>query len=265
MNRSHASSIDRKPTLRTRSIVSRLLLSLISMASAVTTAQGLSGPPRGASSLFNGIDLKGWTVPAGDHGHWRVVDQSIDYDAESEAAGDKSLWTEESYGDFVLYVDWRIKSTPWVNPRVPIVLPTGLNKRDETGAEIHMLVPDSDSGIFLRGTEKAQVNIWCWPIGSGEIYGYRTDKTMSAQVRAASTPKLNADHDIGEWNTFKITLRHDTLTVELNGHVVIEHAHLPGLPSRGRIGLQHHGAKVDGQWITPPSLVQFRRIYIQKL
>jgi len=25
-----------------------------------------------------------------------------------------------------------------------------------------------DSRIFLR-TDKAQVNIWCWPIGSGEV------------------------------------------------------------------------------------------------
>ncbi len=128
-----------------------------------------------------------------------------------------------------------------------------------------MLVPDSDSGVFVRGSEKAQVNIWCWPIGSGEIYGYRTDKSMSAAVRAAATPKVNADHDIGQWNTFKITLFHDVLTVELNGQIVISGAPLPGMPARGRIGLQHHGVKVNGQWTVPPSLVQFRRIYIKEL
>ena len=54
------------------------------------------------TSLFNGRDLSGWKVPEGDNGHWKVVDGVIDYDAESEAPGDKHLWTEQSYGDFVL-------------------------------------------------------------------------------------------------------------------------------------------------------------------
>ena len=52
--------------------------------------------------LFNGRDLSGWKVPQGDNGHWKVVDGVIDYDAESEAPGDKVLWSERSFGDFVL-------------------------------------------------------------------------------------------------------------------------------------------------------------------
>ena len=35
----------------------------------------------GFVSLFNGRDLSGWKVPAGDNGHWKVVDGVIDYDA----------------------------------------------------------------------------------------------------------------------------------------------------------------------------------------
>ena len=31
-----------------------------------------------------------------------------------------------------------------------------------------MALPDSDSGVFIRGSGTHQVNIWCWPIGSGE-------------------------------------------------------------------------------------------------
>ncbi len=34
--------------------------------------------------LFNGKDFKGWKVPQGDNGHWKVVDGVIDYDAQSE-------------------------------------------------------------------------------------------------------------------------------------------------------------------------------------
>ena len=215
--------------------------------------------------LFNGRDLAGWKIPAGDNGHWRVVNGVIDYDAESEAAGEKSLFSERSFADFVLQVDWRLKATPYVNPSVPIIRFDGTHKKDAGGKEIRIPVPDADSGIYLRGTSKAQVNIWCWPIGSGEVYGYRTDPAMPAAVRAGVTPKRNADRDIGEWNTFEITMRGTRLTVVLNGEQVIAGAELPGVPARGPIALQHHGEKKNGVWVAPPSLVQFRNILIREL
>jgi len=221
--------------------------------------------PDGFISLFNGKDMNNWKLPEGDNGHWKIMNGVIDYDAESEAKTDKNLWTAKVYRDFVLYVDWRIKATPWKNPGVPIILPSGLHKLNENGEEITMVVPDSDSGILLRGTGKAQANIWCWPIGSGEVYGYRMDKNMPPEVRRGVTPKVNADKNIGEWNTFKITMKANRLSVELNGLTVIDNALLPGLPESGPIGLQHHGGKKDGQWVSPPSLVQFRRIYIKEL
>lgn len=221
--------------------------------------------PEGFVSLFNGSDFTGWKVPEGDGGHWKVIDGVIDYDACSEA-DKKDLWTEKSYRDFILYVDWRIKETPYRNPNVPIILPSGLHKLDEHGKEIHMVVPDSDSGIFLRGNSKSQVNIWCWPTGSGEVYGYRTDAKMPPAVRKAVTPVCIADHNIGEWNTFRITLKDDYLTVVLNGVTVIEDAFLPDLPEEGPLALQHHGAKnSQGEWISPPALVQFRNIYLKEL
>jgi hypothetical protein len=214
-------------------------------------------------SLFNGRDLSGWKIPAGDNGHWRVVDGVIDYDAESEAPGDKSLWSAREFGDFVLRVDWRIKSTPYVNPSVPIIRFDGTHKKDAAGKEIRIAVPDSDSGIYLRGASKAQVNIWGWPIGSGEVYGYRTDASMPAAVRAGVTPKRNADRDIGAWNSFEITMRGTRLTVVLNGEEVVSNAELPGVAPRGPIALQHHGEKKNGVWAGPPSLVQFRNISIK--
>jgi hypothetical protein len=218
----------------------------------------------GFTPLFNGRDLAGWKIPAGDNGHWRVVDGVIDYDAESEASGDKSLWTERSFGDFVLRVEWRLKSTPYVNPNVPIIRSDGTHKKDADGKEIHIAVPDADSGILLRGDAKSQVNIWDWPIGSGEVYGYRMDEKMPAAVRAAVTPKRNADHDIGTWNSYEITMRGDRLTVILNNQEVISNAQLPGVPAKGAIGLQHHGSKKNGVWAGPPSLVQFRNISIKE-
>jgi hypothetical protein len=218
----------------------------------------------GFTPLFNGRDLTGWKVPQGDNGHWKVVDGVIDYDAESEATGEKVLWSEQSFGDFVLRADWRIKSTPYVNPAVPIIRFDGTHKKDADGKEIRISVPDSDSGIYLRGSSKAQVNIWCWPIGSGEVYGYRTDASMPLDVRAGVTPRRNADHDIGAWNSFEITMRGDRLTVVLNGQEVISAARLPGVAPRGPIALQHHGEKKNGVWVSPPSLVQFRNIAIKE-
>jgi hypothetical protein len=219
----------------------------------------------GFEVLFNGRDLSGFRVPEGDNGHWKVVDGVIDYDARSEAPGDKSLWTVREFGDFVLRVDWRIKETPYVNPSVPIIKPDGTQKRGPDGQPVRMAVPDSDSGIYLRGASKAQVNIWCWPIGSGEVYGYRTDAALPAAVRAGVTPRTNADRDVGQWNTFEITLKGDRLTVVLNGQVVLESAQLPGVPRRGPIGLQHHGEWKDGRWVSPPALVQFRDLQVKEL
>ena len=174
--------------MRTRSSFTKTGVLVATATAALLATAGRAGaadPPAGFTPLFNGTDFKGWKVAAGDNGHWKVVDGVIDYDARSEATGDKSLWSVKEFGDFVLRVDWRIKETPWVNPRVRIVMPDGRNKKGPDGKEIEIAVPDSDSGIFLRGKADAQVNIWCWPVGSGEVYGYRTS--------ASSTPTRSLD------------------------------------------------------------------------
>jgi hypothetical protein len=240
------------------------VLSAVALIATVTSPSRADKPATlGFQSLFNGEDLSGWRVPEGDNGHWKVVDGVIDYDAQSEAKGDKNLWTENSYGDFELRIDWRIKRTTGFY-NVPYVLPDGSVVLDENGKKITHPIKNADSGIYLRGTSKAQLNIWCWPIGSGEVYGYRNDGKQSAEVRAGVTPKLNADNPVGEWNTF-ITMKGDRLTVELNGHLIIEDAQLPGVPAEGPIALQHHGGMKNGEYSPASSLVQFRNISIREL
>lgn len=219
----------------------------------------------GFVSLFNGRDLTGWKIPEGDNGHWKVVNGVIDYDAESEAKGEKGLTSEKEYTDFVLRAEWRIKETPYINPNIPYILPDGTHAKDVKGKELKLSLPDSDSGIYVRGSSRHQVNIWCWPIGSGEMYGVRMDPKVSAEMRAAVTPRTQADKPVGEWNQFEITVRGKTVTVVLNGETVIPGANLPDLPDRGAIVLQHHGAKRDGKWTSPPSLVQFRNISVKEL
>jgi len=185
-------------------------------------------PPEGFTALFNGKDLTGWQAARGREEtpeerakwqeHWKVEDGMIKFDGKGP-----DLWTSKKYKDFILMVDWRL-------PR------------------------PGDSGIYLRGNSKSQVNIWCSPLGSGEVYGYRTDKKMPEEVQKACTPLKRADRPVGQWNTFKITLRGDRLTVELNGEVVIQDAQLPGVPREGEIALQRHGDPIE-----------FKNIFIKEL
>jgi hypothetical protein len=234
---------------------------------AIGLAANAEAPPSGFVALFNGKDLTGWKVPAGDNGHWKVVDGLIDYDARSESkVADKSLWTDKSFKDFVLRADWRLKTEPgFMNPRVKQIQPDGSHKKKPDGKDDDLTLEDVDSGIYLRGTSKAQINMWMWPVGSGEVYGYRTDPKVPPAVRAGVTPKKNADKPRGEWNTFEITMKGDRLTVVLNGEEVISKAQLPDVPVVGPIALQHHGSMKDGKWTGPPSLVQFRNIYVKEL
>jgi hypothetical protein len=97
------------------------------------------------------------------------------------------------------------------------------------------------------------------------MYGYRMDPKMPPEVRAAVTPRHQADKPVGEWNTYEITARGNMVTVVLNGKTVIEGARLPGMSPTGAIGLQHHGAMRDGKWTSPPALLQFRNIGIREL
>jgi 3-keto-disaccharide hydrolase len=194
--------------------------------------------------LYSGLDLRGWKKDAGHEGHWVSKDHILEYDGKSEAR-DKDLWTEKEYGDFVLVADWKLPGKPVARDR-PVVLPNGDDASNPDGSRKVLSIPYAgDSGILPRGSVKAQVNITCNTIGSGELYGYRVDKKLPPEVRVGAIPKLKADKAPGQWNRFIITLVGDRLTVVLNGQTVIDHAQLPGLPARGPIGLQHHGDPVQ--------------------
>jgi hypothetical protein len=207
----------------------------------------------GFRSLYNGLDLRGWKNMPGHEDHWRAKNWVLDYDGRSEAK-DKHLWTEQEFGNFTLIVDWRLPAEPKME-QVPVISPDGSQATDVNGKELTVIVRDGgDSGIYLRGSSKSQINIWSWPVGSGEIWGYRTDESMPADVRRAATPILKADNLVGRWNRFVITAVGDTVTVVLNGKTVIDMAKLPGIPAKGPIALQHHGDPI-----------QFANIYIKEL
>jgi len=209
----------------------RITLSLAFVATAVFSAAAVGAdnvPPEGFTALFSGKDLTGWQAKRGGvesdeerakwQEHWKVEDGVIKFDGKGP-----NLWTSGKFEDFVLMVDWRFPKP-------------------------------GDSGIYLRGRPKSQVNIWCNEMGSGEVWGYRTDQSLPEEVRKACTPLRNMDNPVGEWNTFVITMKGDRLTVELNGEVVIKEARLPGVPAEGEIALQRHGSPIE-----------YRNIFIKEL
>lgn len=246
-------------------ISTRLIAALTTVALTAVAAAAPDETPEGFRSLFDGKDLSHWIIPEGDNGHWKVLDGVIDYDAQSEAKGDKNLWSKEEFGDFELRIDWKIKETSGFYA-MPYVLPDGSYVKDGEGNKITHLAPNADSGIYLRGKATYQLNIWCWPIGSGEVYGIRNNEKNSPEVRAGVTPSRNADRPVGHWNTFVITMKGDRLTVVLNDHLIIENALLPDVPEKGPIALQHHGGLgKDGEMTPASSLVQFRNIFIREL
>jgi hypothetical protein len=202
---------------------------------------------KGFVPMYTGLDLAGWRQPDGQAGHWQPKDWILHYDGKSEAkeARDKHLWTAKEYGDFEMVVDWKLPAKP-VKKKYPVVLPNGDDKLDEKGEVVMREVDDAgNSGILLRGNEDAQINICCYPVGSGEITAFRTNKQLPAAVRAAVTPKEVADAKLNQWNRFVITLKGDRVSVVLNGKRIIEDAQLPGIASRGPIGLQHHNEVVE--------------------
>jgi hypothetical protein len=173
-----------------------VLLSVTVWPALASEPTKLNVPPEGLSALFNGKDLTNWMADEKTKEHWQVEDGVLHYDGKGG-----SLRTENEYGDFVLYVDWKIQ-------------------------------PGGDSGVYLRGVP--QVQIWDRPEGSGGLWNNK---------QHASKPLVAADNPPGEWNTFKIEMRGENVTVHLNDKLVVDNTPLDTLKGRekGPILLQHHG------------------------
>jgi hypothetical protein len=57
-------------------------------------------------SLYTGVDLDGWDVPADSKGPWRARDSVLVSNGKGLAKG-THLWTKKKFGDFVMIADWR--------------------------------------------------------------------------------------------------------------------------------------------------------------
>lgn len=194
--------------------------------------------PEGFQLAFNGNDLTGWKGLVASPPERAAM--SADELAEAQVAADErmrqhwtptrgvlvfdgqgdSLCTDTDYADFEMYVDWKI-------------------------------LPQGDSGIYLRGSP--QVQIWDRPeIGSGGLYNNQEHP---------SEPLVVADNPVGEWNTFRIIMIGEEVTVYLNDELVVDRTVLENYWERdkpiyptGQIELQNHG-----------NTLYFRNVYIREI
>jgi hypothetical protein len=189
----------------------------------------------GFVSMFNGKDLTGWKglvenpIARSKMSRDDLAKKQIEADARIPenwtvdngvirftGTGYENLCSVKDYGDFEMWVDWRITK-------------------------------NGDSGIYLRGTP--QVQIWDpartdvgAQVGSGGLYNNQVNP---------SKPLRFADNPVGEWNTFYIKMIGDRVTVYLNGVLVVDQVilenywdrSLPIVPT-GAIELQAHGGTV---------------------
>jgi hypothetical protein len=211
-------------------------------------------PDKGWVSLFNGKDLTGWQTPKGEH-TWQV----IDYEAKGG-----NLVTKKTFKNYKLHIEWRIKRTEGDEYTTTLVDGDGVPIKDKNGRPQRKTFPNADSGVFLRGGGMSQLNILCWPCGSGQMWRFKNHE--NPEVRKGAWPDKNADKPVGEWNAFDIELIGEAVTVVLNGETIAV-TRMPGIRKSGPIALQHHGGydEKTKKWNSMSALVQFRNIWIKEL
>jgi len=121
-----------------------------------------------------------------------------------------------------------------------------------------LITKEGDSGIYLRGTP--QVQIWDTSrvdvgaqVGSGGLYNNNKENVRD--------PLKVADNPVNEWNTFRILMIGENVTVYLNGELVVDNVKMDNywdrsIPifSEGTIELQAHGNELA-----------FRDIYVREI
>ena len=166
----------------------------------------LNTPPPGFEALFNGKDLTHWKNEGKAKGHWTVKDGVLHYDGKGD-----SLVTDKDYGDFELYVDWKIGT-------------------------------DADSGIYLRG--KPQVQIWDKPdVGSGGLYNNKVNPSQPTKVADKPVGEWNTFHIIMKADRVTVFLNGEKVVND----VPLENYpdYKDPLPTKGPIELQHHGNPLE--------------------
>lgn len=217
------------------------LLLVLTLSLAPRAAADAPKPPRGFTALFNGSNLDGW------HGmpHYDPYKLAALPDDQRKALLTK--WTTDARAH------WKVENGELVNDGHGAYLTTDRDFGDIELLIEYKTVAKADSGIYLRATP--QVQIWDttkaggkWDRGADKGSGglYNNPKGSPGQL-----PLVHADRPFGQWNSFRIVMVGERVTVHLNGKLVVDHVRLANfwdkkkpLPRRGPIQLQTHGGEI---------------------
>ena len=146
--------------------------------------------------------MKGWKMVPGHEGHWRALNGVIDYDGKSEAKtrSDQDLYSERWYRDFTFKFEWRFSSPPEMKEHRVLSPEQGWVRTPDGKYAKERYMSAGDSGIYLRGTSQLQINLWCHPMGSGQVHAFMIDTNLPLSLRRACVPVRNTDRQPGEWN-----------------------------------------------------------------
>ena len=224
------------------------LLKLSQRSEAKAWLKAADKNEEGFVCLFNGKDLEGWKGLV-ENPIKRAKMSSAEL-AQAQAKADElmkkdwivengvlvyighgwdNICTVKDYADFELLVDWRL---------------------DPYGKE-------PDAGVYLRGAPQVQIwdirrtNVGA-QVGSGGLYNNQKNPSKPTSVE---------DNKLGEWNTFRIIMKGEKVTVWLNGTKVVDDVvlenywdrKLPIFP-KDQIEMQAHGSRC-----------YFRNIYVKEL
>lgn len=192
-------------------------------------------------ALFNGKDLSGWWgCGTEDPRVWMALDP--DQLAQKKA---------ESIDD--IHRHWKVEGGELVNDGHGLYLTTDKNYGDFELVLEYKTVPGADSGIYLRGLP--QVQIWDtteaggkWGIGADKGSGGLWNNSPGAPGK---DPLVHADRPFGQWNSVRVVMVGERVSVWLNDALVVDHARLENyfdralpVPRYGPIQLQTHGGEI---------------------
>ncbi|MDP6915318.1 MAG: DUF1080 domain-containing protein [Verrucomicrobiota bacterium] len=218
--------------------VALVAVSVFSLASAQSPQAGT--PPEGFTALFNEKNLSGWWgLKTEDPVKWKAL--SPDKLAEKKAASIKDIAQH-----------WSVNGEELVNDGHGLYLSTQKNYGDFEFLVDYKTVPKADSGIYLRGipqvqiwdsTEEAKFNIGANK-GSGGLWN-------NSKGAPGKDPLVLADKPFGQWNSFRIIMVGERVSVWLNGKLLVDHARMENyfnrkgqIPRTGPIQLQTHGGEI---------------------
>ena len=218
--------------------VALVAVSVFSFASTQSAQAGT--PPEGFTALFNEKNLSGWWgLKTEDPVKWKAL--SADKLAEKKAASLKDIAQH-----------WSVNGEELVNDGHGLYLSTQKNYGDFEFLVDYKTVPKADSGIYLRGipqvqiwdsTEEAKFNIGANK-GSGGLWN-------NSKGAPGKDPLVLADKPFGQWNSFRIIMVGERVSVWLNGKLLVDHARMENyfnrkgqIPRTGPIQLQTHGGEI---------------------